>query len=57
MKPLLLPFLSVLAAVPVSGQHGAALGEWRFYGGDAGSNAARLFNLTSGDWPARWTAR
>jgi quinoprotein glucose dehydrogenase len=37
MKPLLLPFLLAMAAVPVSGQHGAAQGEWRFYGGDAGS--------------------
>jgi quinoprotein glucose dehydrogenase len=37
MRPLLLPFLIVLAAVSVSGQHGAAQGEWHFYGGDAGS--------------------
>jgi len=37
MKPLVLSFLLMLAAVPVGGQHGAAQGEWRFYGGDAGS--------------------
>jgi quinoprotein glucose dehydrogenase len=37
MKPLLLLVLPLLAAAPVSGQHGAAQGEWRFYGGDAGS--------------------
>src|SRR5450755_715583 len=28
---------SVLLAGPVLGQHGATNGEWRFYGGDAGS--------------------
>jgi len=33
----MLSFLIILAAVSVSGQHGAAQGEWRFYGGDAGS--------------------
>lgn len=41
MKPhriLLLPsILCGLVAVSADGQHGAAAGEWRFYGGDAGS--------------------
>jgi quinoprotein glucose dehydrogenase len=31
------PILIVLATAAAYGQHGAAQGEWRFYGGDAGS--------------------
>ena len=60
--PLFPPILFMLAAVPVSGQHGAAQGEWRFYGGDAGStkyapldqiNASNVKQLTIA-W--RWKA-
>jgi quinoprotein glucose dehydrogenase len=60
--PLFPPILFMLAAVPVSGQHGATQGEWRFYGGDAGStkyapldqiNATNVKQLTI-TW--RWKA-
>ncbi len=32
-----LPVLLIFAALPALAQHGAANGEWRFYGGDAGT--------------------
>ena len=60
--PLFPPILFMLAAVPASSQHGAAQGEWRFYGGDAGStkyapldqiNASNVKQLTIA-W--RWKA-